>query len=234
MENKKILIVDGGPRRNMNTAALCDAFEEGARSASPEIEVKRVRLYDLPPYKGCVSCLACKLKGKLSRVCRFRDPLLPVLEEASTADGLVLASPIYMADRTAALQAFVERIVFPWLNYADGSVKAVKRMPVAFLYTMNATAEQAHLLRPQLELSEKMFGMALGETERLEAFNTYQVKDYSRYEFSYATPVEKQAYRDAHWADDLAAAHDAGRRMAEKALAVNASENNTQPKGEQL
>ncbi len=23
---KKILVVDGGPRRNMNTAALCDAF----------------------------------------------------------------------------------------------------------------------------------------------------------------------------------------------------------------
>ena len=42
---KKILIIDGGPRRNMNTAALCDAFEEGARAASPEIEVERVRLY---------------------------------------------------------------------------------------------------------------------------------------------------------------------------------------------
>ena len=28
---KKILIADGGPRRNMNTAALCDAFAEGAR-----------------------------------------------------------------------------------------------------------------------------------------------------------------------------------------------------------
>ncbi len=55
---KKILIVDGGPRRNMNTAALCDAFEEGARAAPPDIDVARVRLYDLPPFRGCVSCLA--------------------------------------------------------------------------------------------------------------------------------------------------------------------------------
>ena len=38
---KHILIVDGGPRRNMNTAELCDAFAEGARAASPEIEVAR-------------------------------------------------------------------------------------------------------------------------------------------------------------------------------------------------
>ena len=40
---KKIILIDGGPRRNMNTAALCDAFAEGARSVSPEIEVERRR-----------------------------------------------------------------------------------------------------------------------------------------------------------------------------------------------
>ena len=43
---KHIPIVDGGPRRNMNTAVLCDAFAEGVRAASPEIEVERIRLYD--------------------------------------------------------------------------------------------------------------------------------------------------------------------------------------------
>ena len=35
---KRILLIDGGPRRNMNTAALCDAFAEGAKAASPEID----------------------------------------------------------------------------------------------------------------------------------------------------------------------------------------------------
>ena len=43
---KKILIIDGGPRRNMNIAALCDAFAEGARGVSPEIEVGR-NIYQL-------------------------------------------------------------------------------------------------------------------------------------------------------------------------------------------
>ncbi len=46
--------------------------------------------------------------------------------------------------------------------------------------------------------------------------NTYQVKDYSRYEFAPDTAEAKQAYRDTHWEDDLAAACAAGRRMAEK------------------
>lgn len=215
---KKIMIIDGGPRKTMNTAQMTDAFVEGIKSVSEEIEVKRIRLYGLEPYRGCMSCMACKVKGRLSRICKFRDPLLPVLQEASEADGLVVASPIYMADRTALTQAFVERIVFPWLNYADGSVMAVKKMPVAFIYTMNATEEQAPLIHKQLDIAEQMFGIALGETERIEAFNTYQMKDYSRYEFAENTPAEKQAYKDEHWSQDLQKARDAGRRMAEKII----------------
>ena len=39
---KKIILIDGGPRRNMNTAAR-DAFIEGAKGVSPEIEVERRR-----------------------------------------------------------------------------------------------------------------------------------------------------------------------------------------------
>ena len=213
---KKIMVIDGGPRKTMNTAQMTEAFIEGAKSVSEEIEVKHVRLYDLDAYRGCMSCMACKVKGRLSRICKFRDPLLPVLQEISEADGLVVASPIYMADRTALTQAFVERIIFPWLNYADGSVMAVKKMTVAFIYTMNATQEQAPLIHKQLDIAEQMFGIALGDCERIEAFNTYQMKDYSRYEFAESTPTKKQVYKDEHWSQDLQKARDAGRRMAEK------------------
>ena len=213
---KKIMIIDGGPRKGMNTAQMVNAFIDGAKSASDDIEVKHVRLYDLEPYRGCMSCMACKVKDKISRVCKFRDPLLPVLQEASEADGLVLASPIYMADRTAMLQAFVERIVFPWLRYADGSIQAVKKMPVAFIYTMNATEEQAPIIHKQLDIAEQMFGIALGECERIEAFNTYQMKNYERFDFADSTPAEKQVYKDAHWEQDLQKAREAGKRMAEK------------------
>ena len=43
---KKIVIIDGGPRRNMNTAQLLQKFAEGAESAGKDIEVKTVRLYN--------------------------------------------------------------------------------------------------------------------------------------------------------------------------------------------
>ena len=77
---KKIIIIDGGPRRNFNTAAILQKVAEGAISVSDQIEVKTVRLYDFD-YKGCMSCMACKIKGKASNVCRFKDALTPILEE---------------------------------------------------------------------------------------------------------------------------------------------------------
>ena len=80
---KKISLIDGGPRKNMNTASLADAFADGIQETG-SIEIKRVRLYELE-YRGCMSCLACKLKGKSSRICLFPDDLLPFLSFSTDA-----------------------------------------------------------------------------------------------------------------------------------------------------
>ena len=108
---KKIIIIDGGPRKNMNTAKLLQSFAEGAKSAGNDVEVKTIRLYDLD-YKGCMSCMACRLKGKAQNICRFKDALTPLLEEIAQADGLVLGSPIYFGEVTGQMRAFLERLAF--------------------------------------------------------------------------------------------------------------------------
>ncbi len=215
---KKILIVDGGPRRAMNTAALCDAFAEGARSTSPEIVVERVRLYDLPAYKGCVSCLACKLKGRETGSCALRDGLSDVLRAANEADGLVIASPIYFSEWTAMTRAFLERLVFPWLHYTDFSVTAPKKMPLAWIYTMNAPASMMPDIRAHLSILEGAVARGLGDPapQFVEAYATVQVKDYARYAMDGLQPDAHIAWRDAHWADDLETARTAGRAMAGK------------------
>ena len=120
---KKIIIIDGGPRKTFNTASMLQKIAEGAASVSEEIEVKTVCLYGMD-YKGCMSCLACKVKGKATNVCKFSDSLTPVLEEIAQADGLVMGSPIYFSEVTAPLRAFLERLVFPWLSYNDYSLTA--------------------------------------------------------------------------------------------------------------
>ena len=140
---KKIVIVDGGPRKNMNTAQLLQRVAEGAKSVGEGVEVKTVRLYDID-YKGCTSCMACKLKGKASNICRFRDALSPLLDEIAEADGLVLGSPIYFGEVTGKMRAFLERLAFPWLSYNDYSLTAPKRMPVVLVETMNGTPERGN------------------------------------------------------------------------------------------
>ena len=213
---KKIIIIDGGPRKNFNTASMLQKFAEGATSVSDKIEVKTVRLYGLD-YKGCMSCMACKIKGKASNVCKFKDALTHVLEEIAEADGLALGSPIYFGDVTGQMQAFLERLAFPWLSYNDYSMTAPKRMPVVLMETMNGTPERKN--SQGYGSMEYCIQTALGEPERLIAYNTYQVKNYDRFELASFSEEAKRQWRDEHWEQDLQKAFDAGKQMAEKILA---------------
>ena len=213
---KKIIIIDGGPRKNFNTASMLQKFAEGATSVSDKIEVKTVRLYGLD-YKGCMSCMACKIKGKASNVCKFKDALTPVLEEIAEADGLVLGSPIYFGDVTGQMRTFLERLAFPWLSYNDYSLTAPKRMPVVLMETMNGLPERNN--SQGYGSMEYCIQTALGEPEHLVAYNTYQVKNYERFELASFSEEAKRQWRDEHWEQDLQKAFDAGKQMAEKILA---------------
>ena len=210
---KKIMIIDGGPRKNFNTASMLQKFAEGAMSVGNEIEVKTVRLYNLD-YKGCMSCMACKIKGKASNVCKFKDALTPILEEIAQADGLVLGSPIYFGQITGQMQAFLERLSFPWLSYNDYSLTAPKKMPVVLMETMNGLPDKNN--SQGYGPMEYCITNALGELEHINAYNTYQVKSYDRFELAGFSEEAKRQWRDEHWEEDLQKAYDAGKRMAEK------------------
>ena len=209
---KKIIIIDGGPRATFNTTSMLKKFAEGASSVSNEIEVKTFRLYALD-YKGCMSCMACKIKGKASNVCKFKDALTPVLEEIAQADGLVLGSPIYFGDVTGQMRTFLERLAFPWLSYNDYSMTAPKRMPVVLLETMNGLPNRNN--SQGYGSMEYCIANALGQPEKLYAYNTYQVKNYANFELEGFSEEAKRNYREEHWEEDLQKAFDAGKRMAE-------------------
>jgi len=210
---KKIMIIDGGPRRNMNTAAMAEAFADGARSAGAE--VKYVRLYDID-FKGCRTCMACQLRDKRVKSCQFKDGMTDILAECAEADGLMIASPIYYGEVTAMTRAFFERLTFPWLSYRYGSLEAPKKMPVTLIYTMNGMPKNGDdVIRGTMSTFQWVLGSSLGcEPEIIQANNTTQVKDYSRYEFAEGVAESKKAWRDAHWEEELQKARDAGKRMA--------------------
>lgn len=209
---KKIMVIDGSPRNNMNTSAMVAAFVEGVREGGGEAKV--VRLYDID-YKGCRSCMACQLKGRRVDSCQFPDGLTATLRECTEADGLVMASPIYYGEITAMTRAFWERLTYPWLNYSTGVFKAPMSIPVTFIYTMNGMPSNGEKIRrSSMRSVETMTSVVLGhKVEVLMANNTTQVNDYSRYNFPDGTAEAKALWRDAHWKEDLDKAREAGKRM---------------------
>jgi len=212
------MMIDGGPRKTMNTAAMVEAFSKGAQSISKEIEVKHIRLYDID-YKGCRSCLACQIKGsKFKEYCGYKDGISEILKETAYSDGICFASPMYFGDITAQTRAFMERLYFPWLSYNDYNLKAPKRFPTAFIYTMNAPKDYLPQLEPTFDRIESMTTAFLQKPERIIAFNTCQVNDYDRYDMAAYSKEEKLKWREENFDNDLKQAYDAGMRMAKQIL----------------
>ena len=138
---KKVIAINGSPRKKWNTATLLNKALEGAASQGADTEL--IHLYDLN-YKGCISCFACKLKnGKSYGKCACKDDLTPVLQKIEQADALILGSPIYLGAATGEMRSFLERLIFPYLVYDESySTLFHKKIPTAFFYTMNVSEDQ--------------------------------------------------------------------------------------------
>ena len=111
----KAVFLDGGPRKDKNTAQALHKAMQGALDAGAEVEY--IRLFDLD-FKGCHSCFACKVKGQQTHgVCAIKDELRPVLEKAVEADVVIIGSPVYFSYPTGTTRSFLERFAFPNYTY---------------------------------------------------------------------------------------------------------------------
>lgn len=106
---KRILILNGSPRRNGSTAKLVKAFTEGAESAGNE--VKELYLYSLN-VNDCIGCEGCRRKEKNDEPnpCTQMDDMEKVYKAFRQADIIVFASPIYYWTITGKLKTVVDRL----------------------------------------------------------------------------------------------------------------------------
>ena len=193
---KKVIAINGSPRRNGNTAELLGCALNGAKDAGAETEL--IHLYGLN-YKGCISCFYCKRKDKEHGHCAMKDDLTPILENIRQADALILGSPIYFMNLSAGMIAFMERLFFSNYLYSE-KIPTVfsKPLPHAFIYTMNMTEEHVkqYSIRERFAFHEGASEQFLqAKTQILYAYNTYQFSDYSKYESSIFSEPDKAAYR---------------------------------------
>ncbi|MBQ2635562.1 MAG: flavodoxin family protein [Methanobrevibacter sp.] len=212
----KFFAINGSPRKNCNTAQLLDKSLEGVKSVFPEATAERIDLYDFP-FHGCMSCFACKrVNGKHYGECAQKDDLKPILKEIVQSDGVILGSPIYFSDVTGNMRSFQERFMFPLMAYSKTETVEHKRMPIACIYTMNASEESSrqigyHDLHDHFEMG---LSMVFTKPEHLYVYETYQFKDYSKYVSDAFDEKERKQIRKTRFPKDLESAFELGKKIA--------------------
>lgn len=98
-----VVVLNGSPHVHGHTAALVDAFAQGAREAGHEVETLQVGRMHIA---GCLGCEYCRQHGG---ACVIKDDEARVIEALQEADAVVLASPIYHFMLSAQLEAAIQR-----------------------------------------------------------------------------------------------------------------------------
>ena len=105
METLKVLMLNGSPRPNGNTAVALREMETVFRKNGVEVETVVIGNRAI---RGCVACGGCAKTGK----CVFDDAVNELAPKFEVADGLVVASPVYYASANATLIACLDRLFY--------------------------------------------------------------------------------------------------------------------------
>ena len=103
--NMKVLMINGSPRENGNTAIALDEMKNVFEAEGVETEIVQVGNKNV---RGCVACGRCAKLGK----CVFDDIVNELAPDFEAADGLVIASPVYYASANATLIAVLDRLFY--------------------------------------------------------------------------------------------------------------------------
>lgn len=101
----KVLMINGSPRANGNTALALEEMKKVFESNGIETEILHIGNKDI---RGCIACLNCRKTGK----CVFDDAVNEAAKKFEECDGLVVGSPVYYAAANATLTAFLTRLFY--------------------------------------------------------------------------------------------------------------------------
>lgn len=135
----KVLAINSSARKDGNTAILINRVFEELKKENIETEMIQLAGQIIEPCKACWAC-----GGKQNCVHR-RDNFRGIFDKIKEADGIILGSPVYSANVSANMQAFLERAAVvcdmnPGLltHKAGCAVAAVRRAgAIQALDTMN-------------------------------------------------------------------------------------------------
>ena len=100
----KIDVLVGSARKVGTTQLLAEAFAEGARQHHA-VELVYIAQQKIAPCTGCDTC-----RRKEGLCCVQQDDMQALYPKILQADGIVIASPVYVFGLTAQLKALIDRL----------------------------------------------------------------------------------------------------------------------------
>lgn len=210
----KVIAINGSPRKTWNTAILLKKALEGAASKGAETEF--VHLNDLN-FKGCQSCFTCKIRnGRSYGHCAVQDELGLILKKIEDAESIILGSPIYLGNVTGLMRMFMERLIFPYVEYSNSPLLIPKRIHTGFIYTMNVREDQMKKYGYDIVINdnERRFRRIFGASESLWSTDTYQFDDYSTVVADIFDADKKAKRRKEEFPRDCEKAFEMGVRLS--------------------
>ena len=131
----KVLLINGSPKRNGNTALALKEMAEIFAQEGIEAEIIQVGNKDI---RGCIACGSCGKTGK----CVFDDMVNEIAPKFEAADGLVIGSPVYYAGANATLMAFLQRLFYS--TRFDKTMKVGASIAIARRGGCSATYDEIH------------------------------------------------------------------------------------------
>ena len=101
----KVLIINGSPRADGNTALALREMEKVFVQCGDEVRTVRIGSRDI---RGCVACGSCFETGR----CAFDDAVNEIAPLFEACDGLVVGSPVYYGSANATVVAFLDRLFY--------------------------------------------------------------------------------------------------------------------------
>ncbi len=218
---KKVIVLNGSPRKNFNTAKLLQEAQKGCEQNGAEVEY--FNLYDYN-FSGCRSCFACQRKGSITNgVCAIKDDIKPILEKCVESDAIIIGSPVYFSYPTGVFRSFIERLLFANHTYMVDKENGIckrrldKTIPTGVIFTMNCPEELASQINYPVILEEnvKSLNHIMGYAESLYSYDTYQFADYSKYNCDLFDEKHKKEVQQTQFPKDLQKAFDLGKRLTE-------------------
>ena len=99
----KVLGINSSARKDGNTAILMGKVLEALNRADIETEMVQLAGQMIEPCKACWAC------GGQGNCVHRKDIFREIFEKMKEADGILLGSPVYSANISANMQAFLER-----------------------------------------------------------------------------------------------------------------------------